>query len=221
MRSAAYPLLDLALIARPLVSSGLAFKAAAGLAVAGLGYLVTLQLQFDWGWTPAQAALGMLPQVVVLIAGGAIVTPVIGRIGLDRAAWVSATVVVAGLAVFAAFGRLGYGWIAASLVLVALGLRIVGVVAGNNVMRGLPADRTTVGAALIDTASELTTGLGIALAGTIIAVVFTGSIASTDWSTDQTAEFTQAISFAAGGLTVLAALLVWLGFTRARAVNAG
>jgi hypothetical protein len=106
-------------------------------------------------------------------------------------------------------------------VLVALGLRIVGVVAGNNVMRGLPADRTTVGAALIDTASELTTGLGIALAGTIIAVVFTGSIASTDWSTDQTAEFTQAISFAAGGLTVLAALLVWLGFTRARAVNAG
>jgi MFS family permease len=221
MRSAAYPLLDLALIARPLVSSGLAFKAAAGLAVAGLGYLVTLQLQFDWGWTPAQAALGMLPQVVVLIAGGAIVTPVIGRIGLDRAAWVSATVVVAGLAVFAAFGRLGYGWIAASLVLVALGLRIVGVVAGNNVMRGLPADRTTVGAALIDTASELTTGLGIALAGTIIAVVFTGSIASTDWSTEQTTEFTRAISFAAGGLTVLAALLVWLGFTRARAVNAG
>ena len=65
-RGAAHPLLDVALITRPLVSSGLAFKAAAGLAVAGLSYLVTLQLQLDWGWTPARAALGMLPQVVVL-----------------------------------------------------------------------------------------------------------------------------------------------------------
>ena len=56
------------LVARPLVSSGLAFKAAAGLATAGLGYLVTLQLQLDWGWPPALAAIGMLPQVVVLLA---------------------------------------------------------------------------------------------------------------------------------------------------------
>src|SRR4051794_30510303 len=37
-RSARYPLLDLKLVARPLVSSGLAYKAAAGLAIAGLGY---------------------------------------------------------------------------------------------------------------------------------------------------------------------------------------
>ena len=52
-RTARYPLLDLALVARPLVSSGLALKAATGLAIAGMGYLVTLQLQLDWGWPPA------------------------------------------------------------------------------------------------------------------------------------------------------------------------
>lgn len=60
-RSARYPLLDLKLVAHPLVSSGLAFKAAAGMAIAGLGYMVTLQLQLEWGWTPALAAIGMLP----------------------------------------------------------------------------------------------------------------------------------------------------------------
>ena len=70
-RTARYPLLDLPLVARPLVSSGLAYKAAAGLATAGLGYLVTLQLQLDWGWTPALAAIGMLPQVVVLARAAA------------------------------------------------------------------------------------------------------------------------------------------------------
>lgn len=215
-RSATYPLLDFALIARPLVSSGLAFKAASGLAVAGLSYLVTLQLQLDWGWTPAQAALGMLPQVLVLIGGGAIISPLIKRIGLANAAWVSAVVVVAGLAVYAAFGHIGYFWIALALVLVAAGMRIVGVVAGNNVMNGLPSDRTTIGAALIDTSSELTTAIGIAVSGMIIAAMFTGSIATTDWTSSQTDQFREATTLAAITLTVLAALLVLLGIVRAR-----
>lgn len=216
-RLAAHPLLDLALIARPLVSSGLAFKAAAGLAIAGLGYLVTLQLQLDWGWTPAQAALGMLPQVVVLIAGGAVITPLISRVGLANAARLSAIAVVLGLAVYTVLGRTGYPWVAVALVLVAAGLRVVGVVAGNNVMRGLPADRTTIGAALVDTASELTTAIGIALSGTIIAAVFSGTITAGDWTAAQTGQFRLAITLAAASLTVLAALLVVLGTVRARA----
>src|SRR6478735_10658577 len=80
-RSARYPLLDLELVARPLVSSGLAYKAAAGLATAGLGYLVTLQLQLAWGWPPALAAIGMLPQVIVLLALGPFVNPFVQRVG--------------------------------------------------------------------------------------------------------------------------------------------
>ncbi|MFD7311063.1 MFS transporter [Promicromonospora sp. NPDC059942] len=215
-RAAAHPLLDLALLGRPLVAGGLAFKAAAGLAVAGLSYLVTLQLQLDWGWTPAQAALGLLPQVVVLIAGGAVIGPLVRWLGLERAAWVSAAVVVGGLAVYAVLGRLAYAWIALALVLVAAGMRIVGVVAGNNVMRGLPADRTTIGAALIDTAGELTTGIGIAVAGTILAAVFTGSITAQDWTATQTGQFRDAVTLSAVVLTILAGLLVGWGILRAR-----
>ncbi|WP_093185125.1 hypothetical protein [Sanguibacter gelidistatuariae] len=45
-----------------LVSSGLAFRAVAGVATAGLCY--------------------MLPQVVVLVAGGAFITPLVRRVGL-------------------------------------------------------------------------------------------------------------------------------------------
>ena len=130
------------LVARPLVSSGLAYKAAAGLAIAGLGYLVTLQLQLAWGWTPALAAIGMLPQVVVLVAAGPLVNPFVQRVGFDRAAWLSATAVVAGLVVYAALGRFGYVWVAIALVLVAAGIRVDGVVAGINVLRGLTASRT-------------------------------------------------------------------------------
>ncbi|WP_405010087.1 MFS transporter [Kitasatospora sp. NBC_01539] len=215
-RSARHPLLDLALVAHPLVSSGLAFKAAAGLATAGLGYLATLQLQLDWGWTPGLAAVGMLPQVVVLVAGGAFVGPFVRRVGLDRAAWLSAAAVVLGLAVYGLLSRYGYVWVAVALVLVAAGMRVVGVVAGVNVLRGLPKNRTTIGAALVDTATEVTSGVGIAVTGTVLAALFTGTVATSNWTPQQTTEFRDAVTIAGLALTAVAAALVGWGIARAR-----
>jgi MFS family permease len=215
-RSTRYPLLDLKLVAHPLVSSGLAFKAATGLATAGLGYLVTLQLQLDWGWPPALAAIGMLPQVVVLVAGGAFVNPIVVRVGLERAAWLSAATVVIGLAVYATLSRFGYVWVAVALVLVAAGMRVVGVVAGTNVLRGLPESRTTIGAALTDTATEVMSGVGIAVTGTILAALFAGDIATSSWNAQQTMEFREAVVVAGLTLTVAAAALVGWGIVRTR-----
>jgi MFS family permease len=111
-RTARHPLLDLSLVAHPLVSSGLAFKARPGWPPPVLGYLVTLQLQLDWGWSPALAAIGLLPQVIVLVAGGAFVNPFVQRAGLERAAWMSAASVVAGLAVYALLSTSGYVFVA-------------------------------------------------------------------------------------------------------------
>ncbi|THG31320.1 MFS transporter [Glaciibacter flavus] len=217
-RTARHPLLDLSLLALPLVSSGLAFKAATGIATAGLGYLVTLQLQLAWGWPPALAAIGLLPQVVVLVASGPFVNPFVQRVGFDRAAWLSASAVVVGLAVYGLLGSFGYVWVAIALVLVAAGMRVVGVVAGTNVLRGLPKERTTIGAALVDTVSEVASGVGIAVTGTILAALFTGSIATADWSARQAAEFQESVTIAGVVLTVAAAALVGWGIIRGRRV---
>ena len=215
-RAAQHPMLDLGLVARPLVASGLAFKAAAGLATAGLGYLVTLQLQLDWGWPPALAAVGMLPQVLVLVAGSAFVDPFVRRVGLERAGWLSALTVVVGLAVYATAGRFGYVWVAAALALVAAGMRVVGVVAGTNVLRGLPENRTTIGAALTDTATQVASAVGIAVAGTVLAALFVGDIAAPGWSAQQTAQFRSSVTLGSLVLTVVAAGLVGWGLARAR-----
>jgi len=215
-RSAKHPLLDLKLIALPLVSSGLAYKAASGLALAGLGYMVTLQLQFSWGWPPALAAVGTLPQVVVLLAGGRLVGPFVNRVGMEHAAWISAAAVVLGLAVFATGGRFGYVWVAVALVLVAAGMRVVGVVAGTNVMRGLPQNRTTIGAALVDTSSEVATAIGIAVTGTILAAFFAGNISSKVWTAQQAAGFQDGVTVSGLTLTAVAAALVLFGIARSR-----
>ncbi|WP_236048206.1 MFS transporter [Paractinoplanes ovalisporus] len=218
-RSAAHPLLDLSLVARPLVSAGLAFKAATGLAVAGLGYMVTLQLQLAWGWSPALAAVGMLPQVVVLVFAGPFVNRFVDRVGLDRAAWLSSATVVGGLAVYGLFGRFGYAWVALALVLVAAAIRVVGAVAGVNVLRGLPQNRTSIGAALVDTASEVSSGAGLAVTGTILAAIFTGSLAGSDWTARQAAEFGSAVTTAGLVLTAVAAALVGWGILRTRSAT--
>jgi len=220
-RSTGHPLLDLKLVAHPLVSSGLAFKAASGLVPAALSYMVTLQLQLDWGWTPALAAIGMLPQVLVLVAGGAVVNPFVQRVGLERAGWLSAAAVVLGLAVYALLSNYGYVWVAIALVLVAAGMRVVGVVAGMNVLRGLPENRTTTGAALVDTATEVASGVGIAVTGTILAALLTGNIATSSWSAQQTAEFREAVTIAGLAITVVAATLVGWGIARTRSVANG
>jgi len=212
-----YPLLDLKLIALPLVSSGLAYKAASGLAISGLSYMATLQLQFAWGWPPALAAVGMLPQVIVLLFSGRLVGPFLRKVGMNRAAWMSAAAVVLGLAVFAGGSRFGYIWIALSLVIVAAGMRVVGVVAGTNVMRGLPENRTTIGAALVDTSSQVATGIGIAATGTILAALFTGNISSPTWSAQQAAGFQNGVTVAGFVTTVAAAALVVFGMLRGRA----
>lgn len=215
-RAAHHPLIDLALVTRPLVSSGLAFKAAAGLATAGLGYMVTLQLQLAWGWPPALAALGMLPQVVVLLGAGPFVNPFVKRVGLGRAAWLSASAVVIGLAVYAVFGSLGYVWVAISLALVAAGLRVVGVVAAVNVLNGLPKNRTSIGAALTDSVTEVASAIGVAVTGTLLAAIFVGNVATAHWSGAQTAQFQQAITISALALTLIAAVLVGWGIVRTR-----
>jgi hypothetical protein len=215
-RTARYPLLDLKLVALPLVSSGLAYKAASGLAIAALGYMVTLQLQFAWGWSPALASVGMLPQVIVLLFSGRLVGPFLRKVGMNHAAWMSAAAVVLGLAVFAAGSRFGYLWIALALILVAAGMRIVGVVAGTNVMTGLPENRTTIGAAMIDTSSQVATGVGIAVTGTILAALFTGNISSPTWSAEQAATFETGVTVAGFAITAGAAALVLLGIVRSR-----
>jgi hypothetical protein len=118
--------------------------------------------------------------------------------------------------VYALLSRFGYVWVAAALVLVAAGLRVVGVVAATNVLRGLPRNRTTIGVALTDTATEIASGVGLAVTGTVLAVLFTGDIAASNWSTQQTAEFQTAVTLAGLVLTVVAAALVGWGIARTR-----
>ena len=131
-------------------------------------------------------------------------------------AWISAASVVAGLAVYGFLNGAGYVWIAVSLVLVAAGIRVNGVVAGTNELRGLPSSRTSIGAALVDTAQEVATGAGLAVTGTVLAAVFVGTITTPNWSAGQTAQFHEGVTIGALVLTAVSAALVSWAYLRTR-----
>jgi hypothetical protein len=63
------------------------------------------------------------------------------------------------------------------------GVRISrGILSLVNVLTGLPKNRTFIGAALVDTWSEVASAVGMAISGTILATLFTGDIATSTWS---------------------------------------
>jgi MFS family permease len=218
-RSATHPLIDAKLLSQPLVSGGLAYKAATGLAIAGLGYIISLQFQLDWGWSPLRASIAMLPQVMTLLLSGFFVEKFVGRFGIQKAAWFGSLSVLAGLVIFGAFGQVSYLWVALTLVLIAAGLRVVGVVSGVNVMKGTPKNRTSIGAALVDTTDEITSALSIALSGTILAAIFVGDITKAHWSDIEKAQFHRAVSLSTWILTAVATALIAWAFVRTRRVE--
>lgn len=214
-RGAKHPLIDLALVGQPLVSSGLAYKAATGLVIAGLGYMISLQLQLDWGWSPLLASLALLPQVATLLIMGFFVEKFVNRFGIHKASWFGSLSVIAGVVLFATLGQVSYVFVAIALILISAGLRVVGVISGVNVMKGTPENRTSIGAALVDTTDEITSGISIAITGTLIAALFVGDFSQGHWTVAQSLQFHNAASLSSWILAVVAMTLVVWAYLRA------
>ncbi|BCJ47205.1 MFS transporter [Actinoplanes ianthinogenes] len=214
-RTTAHPMFNFALIKRPAVSAALAYEAAMGLGMAAIAFSVSLQLQLVWGWSPAQAALGNLPQVIVMLAIGPFVEKIVDRLGTGRAAPLGAGAVIAGLLIYALLGRYDYAWIAIALALTAAGMRVVATIAGVTVMRGLPEDQTSTGAALSDTSQEVAGSVGMAVVGTIVAAALSGSLSEVGASPAAAHSFENSVTVATLALTAVCTVLVTWAARRA------
>lgn len=149
-----------------------------------------------------------------MIAIGPLVERIVKKAGLDRAAAIGSAAVIAGLLAYALCGRYRYAFIAIALVLVAAGMRITMITATINVMRGLPADRTSIGAALNDTAQEIASGIGTAVVGIIIAASIAGALTGASWSPARTTAFQNSVSLGVLALTATSVLLLAIALIR-------
>jgi MFS family permease len=101
----------------------------------------------------------------------------------------------------------GYAAIAVSMVLMTIGLRTVMTICAVALVDAMPANRTSIGAALNDTAQEVGTSVGTAVVGTLIAVLVTTQLPAGAWSADLVASFFHGERITYGVLAVVVALI--------------
>ncbi|HZC54226.1 MAG TPA: MFS transporter, partial [Mycobacterium sp.] len=178
-RRSTHPMLDVSVFFNRRFSGGSLAVTAGFLTLFGFIFVITQYFQFIKGYTAFQAGVRLLP-VAASIALASILGPrLVERIG-------TTAVVAAGLTVFAA----GLAWastadaatpyieIALQMVLLGGGLGLTVSPATEAIMGSLSVDKAGVGSAVNDTTRELGGTLGVAIAGSIFASVYSGHLGS-------------------------------------------
>jgi uncharacterized membrane protein YraQ (UPF0718 family) len=97
------------------------------------------------------------------------------------------------------------------MVVLTIGLRTVMTICAVALIDAMPANRTSIAAALNDTAQEVGTSVGTAVVGTLIAVLVTQVLPSGTWDADLIARFFHGERVTYAVLAVLVGLIAGWG----------
>lgn len=208
-RTARHPMLDLGLVRTPAVTAGLLNQAGLAMCMIATTFLMTLHLQTIWGWSPLLAGIGGLPRVAAMLGSAPLVDRVVKRFGFRTSGLGGGLVVAGAVLLYALLARHGYVWMAIAAVVMTAGMRVVMIASAIAVMRSLPREKTSTGSALSDTSQEVGNNIGVAIAGTALALVVGNRLGA-----DHAAGFARAESVACLVVAGLAALMA-LGAHRA------
>lgn len=188
-RRAAEPMLDLSYFSRGPVRGAAIAQVGTSIAMTGVMFALILHFQYAWGWSPMRAGLANLPMILTMILATPISEGLAKKYGHRVACLVGAVLLVVGLAGLAWGVEHNYWAIAVSMVVMTIGLRTVMTICAVALVDAMPANRTSVAAALNDTAQEVGTSVGTAIVGTLIAVLVTQVLPEGTWSADLVASF--------------------------------
>ncbi len=210
-RRAAFPMLDLALLRDRTVRGAALAQVGTSIAMAGVLFSLILHFQYAYGWSPIKAGLANLPFIVTMLAATPLTERLVARFGRRIACLTGAVALTAGLGWMAVAVDHGYAAIAVGMVVMTIGLRTVMTIAAVGLVDAMPANRTSLGAALNDTAQEVGTSVGTALIGTLIAALVVTVLPMGAWSPELVASYFHGERVAYLVLTVLAGAVAVLG----------
>ena len=183
------PMLDLGLFASGTVRGAAIAQVGTSIAMAGVMFGLILHFQYAYGWSPMRAGLANLPLILTMVLATPVSEGLGKRFGHRIACLVGAALMAGALAGLAWGVDHGYPAIAAGIVVMTVGLRTVMTICAVALVDAMPANRTSVGAALNDTAQEVGTSVGTALVGTLVAALVTTTLPAGVWSSDLVASF--------------------------------
>ncbi|PJI94850.1 MFS transporter [Luteimicrobium subarcticum] len=188
-RRSAAPMLDLDLFKNGTVRGASIAQIGTAVAMAGIMFGLVLHFQYAWGWSPVKAGLANLPMIVTMLGATPFSEWLVSRFGHRVACLVGAGFLAVGVGGMAWGVEHGYLAIAAAMVVMTVGLRTVMTVGAVALVDEMPANRTTMGTALNDTAQEVGTSVGTAVVGTLIATLVASTLPAGTWSDELVESF--------------------------------
>ncbi|UGT57917.1 MFS transporter [Nocardia asteroides] len=136
-------------------------------------YLAGTYLQSVLGLSVADAALLAVPGALVLTVAAVVTPAIVTRIGRSAALITAHFTIAAGLFLLLPTGQHGgIGWYLAATAVAGIGYGISFSVVADIAVAAVPPERAGSAAALAETSNELGNALGIALFGSLAAVLF-------------------------------------------------
>ncbi|MDR0483025.1 MAG: MFS transporter [Cellulomonadaceae bacterium] len=188
-RTAASPMLDINVLKVGTVSGGAIAQVAAALAMAGVMFGLLMHFQYALGWSPMRAGLANLPLIGTMIIGQPLSELFVKLWGHRIACLVGVGCLAGSLVGLAWATSHGYLAIAIFMVTFTIGLRTIMTVCAVALIGAMPENRTSLGAALNDTAQEIGQSTGTAVVGTLIALLVTRVLPDGTWPADLVASF--------------------------------
>jgi EmrB/QacA subfamily drug resistance transporter len=188
-RRTASPMLDLGLFSNGIVRGATIAQAGTSIAMASVMFGLILHFQYAYGWSPMRAGLANLPMIATLLVATPISEGLLKRYGHRIACVVGGFLLAGGVGGMAWGVEHGYVAIAASMVVMTVGLRTVMTICAVALVDAMPSNRTSIGTALNDTAQEVGSSIGTAVVGTLIAALVTTQLPAGTWSSALIASF--------------------------------
>ena len=210
-RHAAFPMLDLRLFRNRTVRGATLAQLGTSMAMAGVMFSLILHFQYAYGWSPIRAGLANLPFIVTMLAATPLTEQLVARLGRRVACLTGALCLTLSLGWLAYAVDHGYLAIAIGMVLMTVGLRTVMTICAVGLVDAMPSNRTSLGAALNDTAQEVGTSIGTALVGTLLAALVVTALPLGGWSPALVSSYFHGERVAYLLLTVLVGLVAVLG----------
>ncbi|HEX2701574.1 MAG TPA: MFS transporter [Acidimicrobiales bacterium] len=173
-----HPMLDLRLFRNPRLSAASAAISLVFFAMFGTFFLFTQYLQLVKGYTALGAGLRTLPVALTLMVVAPLSARLVERFGPRQVVAGGLTVVAAGLALLSlSSAATSYPQLAASLVVMAVGMGSSMAPATASIMSSVPQGKAGVGSAVNDTTRELGGALGVAVLGSLAASQYASALA--------------------------------------------
>lgn len=171
------PMIDIQLFRYPAFTGAVLVNFISIFALSGVLFFLAQYLQLVRGLSPLQAGLAQLPTALAAMGAAALVGLLLTKLGRGRAIACGLTVGVVGmmsLTISQGAGELA--WVVLATLPVAFGIGVAETLSVDAVVSAVEADKAGAAASISETAYELGVALGIAVLGSVVAVLYQSGV---------------------------------------------